>query len=41
MSLLVVVVAPKPTWDAGNATTRQIHYMGDLWPPRLPRKWQM
>jgi len=29
MSLLVVLVAPKPMWDAGIATTKQVE-MGDL-----------
>jgi len=39
MSLLVVVVAPKPVWDAGSATTRQIHYMGgSLTTPTAPQR---
>ena len=38
MSLLEAVVAPKPMWDAGFATTRQIHYMGgSLTTPTAPQ----
>jgi len=38
MSLLQAVVAPKPMWDAGSATTRQIHYMGgSLATPTAPQ----
>jgi hypothetical protein len=39
MSLLEAVVAPKPAWDAGSATTRQIHYMGgSLTTPTAPQR---
>jgi hypothetical protein len=39
MSLLEAVVAPKPMWDAGFATTRQIHYMGgSLTTPTAPQR---
>jgi len=40
MSKIKVAVAPK-LLDAGSTTTKRIHYMGDLWPPRLPLRWQM
>ena len=33
------MVAPKPMWDAGSATTRQIHYMGgSLTTPTAPQR---
>jgi len=36
---LMVVVAPKPMWDAGSATTSQIHYMGgSLTTPTAPQR---
>jgi len=35
----MVVVAPKPMWDAGSATTSQIHYMGgSLTTPTAPQR---
>ena len=38
MSLLVVVVAPKPTWDAGSATTKQVEMGGSLATPTAPQR---
>ena len=35
---LMVVVAPKPMWDAGSATTKQVEMGGSLTTPTAPQR---